>query len=135
MSMSFVLQRRRLLYIFAGQRSKEYLNDFFTYNVDTGQIDVITDGSRKDSQGGRASASPRTMATEVPGVYCPSVLRDFIKSSGEETTVIPIQFRSLTQILLDFPSFMKGLMCMIFFQEFNKLKKSFFCMKVRLTFG
>lgn len=41
--------KRRLLYVFAGQRSKEYLNDFFTYNVDTGQIDIITDGTKKDS--------------------------------------------------------------------------------------
>lgn len=47
----FYLQKRRLLYVFAGQRSKEYLNDFFTYNVDTGQIDIITDGTKKDSGG------------------------------------------------------------------------------------
>lgn len=47
----FYLQKRRLLYVFAGQRSKEYLNDFFTYNVDTGQIDIITDGTKKDTGG------------------------------------------------------------------------------------
>ncbi|XP_062574316.1 muskelin-like isoform X1 [Saccostrea cucullata] len=41
--------KRRLLYVFAGQRAKEYLNDFFTYNVDTGLIDIISDGSKKDS--------------------------------------------------------------------------------------
>ncbi|CAG2121490.1 unnamed protein product, partial [Medioppia subpectinata] len=28
-------QKLRLLYVFAGQRQKEYLSDFFTYNVDT----------------------------------------------------------------------------------------------------
>lgn len=47
----FDLQKRRLLYVFAGQRAKEYLHDFFTYNVDTGQIEVITDGTKKDSGG------------------------------------------------------------------------------------
>ncbi|XP_064633309.1 muskelin-like [Lineus longissimus] len=38
----------RLLYIFAGQRQKEYLNDFFTYNVDTGEVIVINDGTCKE---------------------------------------------------------------------------------------
>lgn len=37
-------EKLRLLYIFAGQRSKEYLSDFFTYNVDTDEIQVICDG-------------------------------------------------------------------------------------------
>jgi len=32
---------KRLLYIFAGQRGKEYLNDFFSYNIDTGEIKAI----------------------------------------------------------------------------------------------
>ncbi|KAK2701992.1 hypothetical protein QYM36_019380, partial [Artemia franciscana] len=39
----------RKLYIFAGQRHKEYMNDFFTYHVDTGEIDVIADGTRQDT--------------------------------------------------------------------------------------
>ncbi|KAK6643717.1 hypothetical protein RUM43_005227 [Polyplax serrata] len=39
----------RKLFIFAGQRSKEYLNDFFTYNVDSGEIQQISEGSRRDS--------------------------------------------------------------------------------------
>ena len=30
------------MYIFAGQRNKEYLNDFFTYNVDKAQIEQIS---------------------------------------------------------------------------------------------
>ncbi|KAI9560300.1 hypothetical protein GHT06_014315 [Daphnia sinensis] len=37
----------RKLFIFAGQRSKEYLNDFFTYNVDTGEVTTVTDGTRR----------------------------------------------------------------------------------------
>lgn len=42
-------QGSRKLFIFAGQRSKEYLNDFFTYNVDSGEIQQISEGSRRDS--------------------------------------------------------------------------------------
>lgn len=41
--------KRRELFIYAGQRSKEYLNDFISYHVDTDQIEVISDGSKKDS--------------------------------------------------------------------------------------
>jgi len=38
----------RLLYIFAGQRQKEYLSDFFTYNVDTDEIVTINDGEKSE---------------------------------------------------------------------------------------
>ncbi|KAK9498163.1 hypothetical protein O3M35_004041 [Rhynocoris fuscipes] len=31
----------RKLYIFAGQRNRDYLNDFFTFNIDTGDVDYI----------------------------------------------------------------------------------------------
>lgn len=40
---------KRLLYIFAGQRGREFLSDFMTLNVDTLEISMISDGSRKDS--------------------------------------------------------------------------------------
>lgn len=43
----FLLQVERKLFIFAGQRSKEYLNDFYSFNVDTGLIKLISDGSKK----------------------------------------------------------------------------------------
>ncbi|XP_076052997.1 muskelin 1 [Oratosquilla oratoria] len=39
----------RQLYIFAGQRNKEYLTDYFTYNVDTDVVTYISDGTRKDA--------------------------------------------------------------------------------------
>ncbi|XP_043287689.1 muskelin isoform X2 [Venturia canescens] len=41
----------RKLYIFGGQRSKEYLNDFFTYEVDTKQLENIslTDFGNRDA--------------------------------------------------------------------------------------
>lgn len=37
-------EQSRLLYILAGQRQKEYLSDFLTYNVDTGDVKIICDG-------------------------------------------------------------------------------------------
>lgn len=37
-----LLQRSRKLYIFAGQRGKEYLSDFFTYEVDTQHVEYIS---------------------------------------------------------------------------------------------
>ncbi len=40
-------------YIFAGQRSKEYLNDFVAYHVDSDRIEVISDGTKKDSAHGQ----------------------------------------------------------------------------------
>ena len=47
--MLLVTQIKRVLYIFAGQRSKEYLNDFLGYHVDTGTIEVVSDGTNKES--------------------------------------------------------------------------------------
>lgn len=39
------------MYIFAGQRGKDYLNDFFTYEVDTNRLENISlsDLGNKDS--------------------------------------------------------------------------------------
>ncbi|KAK7061161.1 Muskelin 1, intracellular mediator containing kelch motif [Halocaridina rubra] len=39
----------RQLYILAGQRNKEYLTDFFTYNIDSDTVTYISDGTKKDS--------------------------------------------------------------------------------------
>jgi hypothetical protein len=39
----------RKLFIFAGQRSKEYLNDFFTFHVDTHDVRQISEGAKKES--------------------------------------------------------------------------------------
>lgn len=41
----------RLLYVFAGQRNKEYLSDFFTYCVDSDQISMLSDGRLCEPQG------------------------------------------------------------------------------------
>ena len=44
-SMLFNTQDRKL-YIFGGQRKRdEYLNDFFTYNIDTAEVIFLSDGS------------------------------------------------------------------------------------------
>lgn len=47
---SFLIpQRNRCLYVFGGQRSKTYLNDFFSYDVDGDHVEIISDGTKKDS--------------------------------------------------------------------------------------
>lgn len=53
-------QRNRYLYVFGGQRSKTYLNDFFSYDVDGDHVEIISDGTKKDSgmgMTGRLSSS------------------------------------------------------------------------------
>lgn len=47
------LQRNRCLYVFGGQRSKTYLNDFFSYDVDGDHVEIISDGTKKDSGMGK----------------------------------------------------------------------------------
>ncbi|XP_012935580.1 muskelin isoform X1 [Aplysia californica] len=39
---------KRELYIFAGQRAKEYLNDFLSYHVDTKAVEIVSDEKRKE---------------------------------------------------------------------------------------
>lgn len=46
-------QRNRCLYVFGGQRSKTYLNDFFSYDVDADHVEIISDGTKKDSGMGK----------------------------------------------------------------------------------
>ncbi|CAH3026215.1 unnamed protein product [Porites evermanni] len=38
---------KRLLYIFAGQRGREFLSDFITYHVDTQEISLVLDGNNQ----------------------------------------------------------------------------------------
>lgn len=45
----FSFQGSRQLFILAGQRIKEYLTDFFMYNIDNDTVTYISDGTRKDS--------------------------------------------------------------------------------------
>lgn len=55
-------QRNRYLYVFGGQRSKTYLNDFFSYDVDGDHVEIISDGTKKDSGMGM-NYSPRGCIT------------------------------------------------------------------------
>lgn len=48
-----IFQKNRCLYVFGGQRSKTYLNDFFSYDVDSDHVDIISDGTKKDSGMGK----------------------------------------------------------------------------------
>jgi len=54
-------QGKRLLYIFAGQRGREFLSDFITYNVDTQEIALMLDGNNQVPAAGftqRATIDP-----------------------------------------------------------------------------
>lgn len=42
--------------MFGGQRSKTYLNDFFSYDVDGDHVEIISDGTKKDSGMGKNSS-------------------------------------------------------------------------------
>lgn len=59
-------QRNRYLYVFGGQRSKTYLNDFFSYDVDGDHVEIISDGTKKDSGMGQ-SFLPSTVVL----CFCP----------------------------------------------------------------
>lgn len=52
-SLFLIFQKNRCLYVFGGQRSKTYLNDFFSYDVDSDHVDIISDGTKKDSGMGK----------------------------------------------------------------------------------
>lgn len=77
---------KRVLYIFAGQRSKEYLNDFLVYHIDTGTVEIISDGTNKDScQAGftqRATIDPELNEIHVlSGLSRDKDKRDNVKNS------------------------------------------------------
>lgn len=77
---------KRLLYIFAGQRGKDYLNDFLSYNVDTGTVDIVSDGKKKEGcQAGftqRATLDPDLNEIHVfSGLSRDKDKRDNVKNS------------------------------------------------------
>ncbi|ESP01147.1 hypothetical protein LOTGIDRAFT_225475 [Lottia gigantea] len=76
---------RRVLYIFAGQRSREFLNDFLIYNVDTGSIDTILDTKSDGCQPGftqRATLDPDINEIHVlSGLSRDKDKRDNVKNS------------------------------------------------------
>ncbi|XP_041349762.1 muskelin-like [Gigantopelta aegis] len=77
---------KRVLYIFAGQRGREYLNDFLMYNVDTGIVEQVSDGTRREGcQGGftqRATLDPDKNEIHVlSGLSRDKEKRDNVKNS------------------------------------------------------
>jgi muskelin len=54
------LQGLRELFVFAGQRRREYLNDFFAFNVDTHQVRVIWNGD------GNVPSKSRDIHVSIP---------------------------------------------------------------------
>ncbi|XP_076804346.1 muskelin-like isoform X1 [Clavelina lepadiformis] len=42
-------KKQRRLYIFGGQRSKEYINDFFYYDIGQNQVATLSDGTKKEN--------------------------------------------------------------------------------------
>ena len=48
----------RKLFIFGGQRRRDdYLNDFFTYSVDSDDVEIISTGNALETIGGGAASS------------------------------------------------------------------------------
>lgn len=41
--------KNHVLYIFGGQRSKEYVSDFFTYDIEQNSVSVLHDGTKKEA--------------------------------------------------------------------------------------
>lgn len=73
----YFFQGSRKLYVFAGQRGKEYLSDFFTYEVDTHQIEYISQnefGTKDSSHVPAAGYTQRaTIDPELGEIYVLSV--------------------------------------------------------------
>ena len=51
-------QTSRKLFIFAGQRGKEYLNDFFTLDVDTREIQAVNEWTSASNESASANQGP-----------------------------------------------------------------------------
>ena len=68
-------EKSRLLYIFAGQRQKEYLSDFLTYDIDSKDVTVICDGVDEDVPAAgftqRATIDPELNEIHVLSVSLP----------------------------------------------------------------
>ena len=60
-------QGMRKLFIFGGQRRRDdYLNDFFTYSVDSDDVEIISTGNALEmTNGGGASSSNSSNRGEI----------------------------------------------------------------------
>jgi hypothetical protein len=68
---------KRCLYIFAGQRSREYLCDLIAYHVDTDRIETISNGSKKDGSAVPAAGFTQraTIDSDLDEIHVLSVCR------------------------------------------------------------
>ncbi|KAL4226060.1 Muskelin 1 [Mactra antiquata] len=73
--------KKRILFIFAGQRSKEYLNDFLMYNVDDGRIEIISDGTKKEMTG----SDGRSQGISVGPTAGINTIRHFLKDFSKRS--------------------------------------------------
>ncbi|KAJ8879988.1 hypothetical protein PR048_020609 [Dryococelus australis] len=88
----------RKLFIFAGQRCKEYLNDFFTYNVDTQEIEQISEGNKKEPCNNipaagftqRATIDPELNEIYVLSVYLGRVFPGMVPVYADCTTWVEL---------------------------------------------
>ncbi|XP_065066928.1 muskelin-like isoform X2 [Rhopilema esculentum] len=74
----------RLLYIFAGQRGKEFLSDFFTYSVDTGEVRNILEKGESRQIPAAGFTQRSTIDSELNEIYVLSGLSKD-KEKREET--------------------------------------------------
>ncbi|CAO3626285.1 unnamed protein product [Cunninghamella echinulata] len=69
------------LYIFAGQRSKDYMSDFFTYSLDDQQIKEISQDYSKENGPEVGYTQRATMDPELKEIY---VLSGYLKNQGSD---------------------------------------------------
>lgn len=65
--------------MFGGQRSKTYLNDFFSYDVDGDHVEIISDGTKKDSGMGKILPSCSSLSVQWEETSRPVEVCLFIK--------------------------------------------------------
>lgn len=72
---SYYVQVCRKLFIFAGQRGKEYLNDFYTLDVDTQIVQAVCDWGVSGAGDGPASGFTQraTIDPDLNEIYVLSV--------------------------------------------------------------
>ncbi|KAI9308276.1 hypothetical protein BJ944DRAFT_246727 [Cunninghamella echinulata] len=69
------------LYIFAGQRSKDYMSDFFTYSLDNQQVKEISQDYSKENGPEVGYTQRATMDSELKEIY---VLSGYLKNQGSD---------------------------------------------------
>ena len=67
-------QKRRCLFVFGGQRIKESINDFFSYNIDEDFVIMLSDGNQHNMKLTPSGSSQRaTIDSDLGEIYMLSV--------------------------------------------------------------